>query len=161
MNARIVLLAGAALFAAQAANAKAPTISGNYNYSMTEYCQPVIDPWPSGSSVFYTGQHTATTAMANFNASTGQVSINGETLSGDVMVTNSTAGTMAANAYSLDAAYSNTGKLLTINGKDYNVDYKYVQKGLAQSFRFYRRETAGTGVTAENCVVEGNASMER
>jgi hypothetical protein len=128
---------------------------------MSEYCQPVIDPWPNGTTVLYDGLHSATTAVADFNASTGQVSATGEILSGDVIVTNSTGGNMTLNAYQVSGPYSNTAKLLTYNGKDYNIDYKYVAKGLARSFHFYRRETAGTGVTAENCMVEGNASTQR
>ena len=160
MNARIILLAGAALFAAQSAVASTPKISGNYNISISEYCQPVIDPWPDGSNVLFNGLHSSTTAVAAFNSSTGQVSATGETMSGDAIVTNSTAGNMAVTQYQMSGAYSNTAKLLTLDGREFNVDYKYTLKGMARSFNFYRRNTAGNGVTAENCAVEGTASME-
>jgi hypothetical protein len=160
MSGRIILLAGAALFAAQAAGAATPKITGNYNISISEYCQPVIDPWPDGSNVLFNGLHSSTTAVANFNASTGQVSASGETMSGDVMVTNSTDGNIAVTAYQLNGAYTNTATKLTLNGREFNVDYKYSLKGLARSFNFYRRNTAGNGVTAENCAVEGSASIE-
>jgi hypothetical protein len=159
MSARIILLAGAALFVAQSPGAATPKISGMYNVSISEYCQPVIDPWPNGTNVLFNGLHSSTTAVDNFNATTGQVSASGETISGDAIVTNSTAGNMALNQYEMSGAYTNTAKMLTLDGREFNIDYKYVLKGLARSFNFYRRNTAGNGVTAENCVVEGNASI--
>jgi hypothetical protein len=160
MHVRTILLAGAALLLAQSAFAKTPEISGNYYFNLSEFCQPVIDPWPSGSTVLYNGLHTATTAVADFDSSTGQVSATGETISGDQMVTNSTAGNIAAASYSLSGAYSNTATTLTLDGTAYTIDYKTVSKGLARSFHFYATATEGTGVTAPNCAIEGNASLE-
>ncbi|HTT84255.1 MAG TPA: hypothetical protein VMF67_12290 [Rhizomicrobium sp.] len=162
MNAKIFLLAGAALLVAQSAGAATtPKISGKYNFSMSEFCQPVIDPWPNGSSVLYDGYRSATTAVADFDSSSAKVSATGETLSGNVIVSNSAAGTMTASPYTLSGSYSNTATTLTLDGAVYQVDYKYVLKGLARSFHFYTTATEGGGVTAANCALEGNASMEK
>jgi hypothetical protein len=163
MNARTLLLTGVALLAAQsagAANKNTPVISGTYNFGISEYCQPVVDPWPSGTTVFYDGLRTGSTAVADFDSKSGQVSATGETISGSVIVPNSTAGTIAASAYNLSGAYSNTATTLTLDGTEYQVDYKYVVKGLARTFHFYTTATEGTGVTAANCVIDGNAAMQ-
>jgi len=160
MNVRTILLTGAAVLLAQSAMAKTPEISGDYYFNMSEFCQPVIDPWPGGSTLLYNGLHSATTAVADFDSSTGKVSATGDTISGDQMVTNSTAGNVTATSYSLSGAYSNTATTLTIGTATYTIDYKTVVKGLARSFHFYTTATEG-GATAANCAIEGNASLER
>jgi hypothetical protein len=154
-------MAGAMVLAAESAGAATPMISGTYNLSTMEYCQPVYDPWPDGTKLSYQGLHTSTVGLADFDSTTGTVSANGETLSGSVIVTNTTAGNMTAKPYSLSGPYSNTATTLTLDGALYHVDYKYVVKGLAQTFNFYTTTTLGTGVTAANCVVQGNASLEK
>jgi hypothetical protein len=161
MNVRTFLLTGATLLAAQTASATTPTISGSYNLSTSEYCQPVYNPWPTGTQLSYEGLHASSIGTADFDSSTGNVSATGETISGKVIVTNSTAGNMTAAPYTLSGPYSNTATTFTLDGTDYQVDYAYVVKGLAQTFHFYTTTTLGTGVTAANCVVQGSAALQK
>ncbi|HEY5237202.1 MAG TPA: hypothetical protein VIJ62_02385 [Rhizomicrobium sp.] len=163
MKIKTLLLAGAAFAATTTAQAivATPTLSGPYLFSITTFCQAVVNPWPNGTTTLIQGDYVVDTGIGKFDASTNTFSFSGTNIVGSVIAPNTNGGQLKTTKSKItDQPYSNTATTITLGTEQSQVVYGSVKAGIAQQFDTFSTSTQNStpAPTAPNCISHVTAS---